>query len=108
MKKLVYVLLGIMIIVNIVSTKTLASEIKSIDPDIQDLINLNDPGWNEFFSEVDLDAENIEHEEFFVKIYETENTTKVDEKVYTLEEYLMENRVRGDIDIPGVNWLKLA
>ena len=108
MKKLIYLLLGVMIISNIISTKAFASEIKTVDPDIQDLINLNDPGWNEFLSELDLDSENIEHKEFFLKIYEDENMAKADEKVYTLEEYLMENRIRGDIDIPGVNWLKVS
>ncbi|MCI7083734.1 MAG: hypothetical protein SO232_04345 [Candidatus Onthovivens sp.] len=102
-KKTIIIIFSLTLILNINLIPTYA--ISNKDPNIELLKNLNDPNWNEFIEEIDLNSNSVSSGEFYMKVYEDPNGLRIDNKTYTVNEYLMQNMVRADLS-SGTNWIK--
>ena len=68
----------------------------------------DDSGLIEYLEEnADISSESLETQEFFVRVYETEEENIIDEKVYTEEEYLSEKlQNNGRMVLVPESWIK--
>lgn len=76
---------------------------------INQLLQINDPSWNEFLMNTDLNSPKAINGEIYLKVYEDEKGIVIDDKEYTLEEYLTEeSKPFPTGTIPITKWLKFV
>lgn len=82
---------------------------ETLPDSIRELQNLNDPGWDEFISNIDFSKE-ATTEEYYVKIYESEEDAgEIKEEIYTYDEYIDEiNKPQTRAYVKPVSWLKFV
>ena len=79
------------------------------DETINQLLQLNDPSWNEFLSNTDLNSPKAISNEIYVKVYEDETGITMENKTYTLDEYLIEkSKPEPKGTIIATKWLKFV
>lgn len=73
-----------------------------------ELLELNDPNLNNYLKDVNTNSSNLTTNEFYLKVYETESDTIIDDKIYTPSEYLLESSIMPLATITPVNWIKFV
>lgn len=109
-KKFLFISLCTLLTVSPLSTKANATEQtpKEIPQHIQELIDLNSEGFNEFFKQVDLNSDFAVHGESYIKVFESAQGNIIDDREYSKEEYLNEIiKPTPYAVVQPVNWLQL-
>lgn len=110
MKKINKVLLSLLCTIAAItplSTKANAAE-KEVPEHVQELMSLNSDGFNEFFSQLDLESEDAVIGEAYLKVIESPNGSVILDKQYTSEEYLSESiKIEPYSSVNVTNWLRL-
>ncbi len=89
-------------------TNAATQTLKEIPQHVQELIDLNSEGYNEFFKEVDLNSDLAVHGESYIKVFESDQGNTIDDREYSKEEYLKEiSKPTLYSVVQPVNWLQL-
>ena len=80
-------LLGVATLSSTLTAKADTIDTQTKSSNVQQLLDLNDPNWNEFLGKTNLDYSKATVGETYVKVYESPTKTIVDDKTYTYEEY---------------------
>lgn len=109
MKKYLLLLLSSLLIITGLTPINASAKVKEKSI-AQELLDLNDPNWNEFLNEVDLKSKNIVKSESYLKVYENYSGEEVlDKKSYTKKEYLEEVQKPQTFASKNVaSWLKVS
>lgn len=109
MKKIFSLLLSSMILMTALNTITVKAATTK-NPIAKELLELNDPGWNEFFKEVDLNSKKVVKSNVYLKVYEDISGEQIlDKKAYTQKEYVAETQKPQPFASYNVaSWLKVS